>query len=109
MTDYLIQPPGEKVLPVTLGADRAFTINRVDALGDPVDFDPDSSVFFCSNISRTDQPRTFATITGSQAAFKIQSETLDKVKDGMLWQIVLRVGTLETPLLVGKFERRDGR
>ena len=39
MTDYLIDPPVEKLLPVTRGADRAFSVRRVDASGDPVNYD----------------------------------------------------------------------
>jgi hypothetical protein len=49
-----------------------------------------------------------AVVSGSTAAFALQSTLLDLVKSSTRWRIVLDVGESETPLLVGKFERYDG-
>lgn len=107
MADYLIAPPDEKVIPVTRGADRAFTIRRVDANGAPVSFGT-ATVYMYVDVDPASPTVINATVTTSQAAFVLPSTVLDLVKNRARWRIVWDQGDLETPLLVGRFERHDG-
>lgn len=107
MTDYLIAPPDEKVIPITRGADRAFTIRRVDSDGDPVSFGS-ATVYCFIDVDSANPTKVDATVTGSEAAFVLPSTVLDLVRNRARWRIIWDQGDLETPLLVGRFERRDG-
>lgn len=95
-------------MPVTRGCDKLFTLERRDADGVPQDYESGSEVYMWVDVDRDDPTRVDAVVSGSQAAFAIQSELLDQVRNGMRWRIVLDVGSVEIPLLVGRFERRDG-
>lgn len=106
--DYIGNPPQEKLIPVTRGCDRLFTIQRLDTDGDPQNFEAGSTVYMWVDVDKTAPTKVDATVSGSQAAFAIQSTVLDLVRTGTRWRIVLDVGNTEIPLLVGRFERHDG-
>lgn len=108
MTNYLIPPPVEKVIPVTRGCDRLFTVERKNEAGESTNFATGSAVYMWIDIDKTAPTKVDAVVSGSQAAFSIQSTVLDLVRTGTRWRIVLDVADTETPLLVGKFERHDG-
>ena len=105
---YICPPPLEKLIPVTLGCDRSFTVQRVNSSGTPVDFDAETTSYIFIDISRDAPTRIDAVISGSTAAFTIDSVVCDEIKNGTRWRIVLDMGELEVPLLVGRFERHDG-
>ncbi len=107
MTDYLIPPPASAVIPITKGCDRAFTIQRVNTTGTPVAFAAGVEVYIWVDVSPT-PVKVNAVVSGSTAAFILQSTVCDLVKNNGKWRAVLDSGDLETPLLVGRFERRDG-
>ena len=107
-SNYLCAPPLEKVIPVTRGCDRAFTVQRVNSTGAAVSFDPGTQVYMWVDLDRAAPTRVDAAVSGSTAAFALQSTVMDLVKSSTRWRIVLDVGQLEVPLLVGKFERYDG-
>ena len=107
MTDYLVPPPQSGVIPVTKGCDRAFTIQRVGTTGTPVDFPAGVTVYMWVDVDPS-PIKVDAVVSGSTAAFVLQSTVCDLVKNGGKWRAVLDSGDLETPLLVGRFERRDG-
>lgn len=107
MTDYLVPPPQSGVIPVTRGCDRAFTIQRVDTTGNPVSFPAGVEVYMWVDVDPA-PIKVNAVVSGSNAAFTLQSEVCDLVKNNGKWRAVLDSGDLETPLLVGRFERRDG-
>lgn len=108
-SNYIGIPPAEKIIPVTRGCDRSFTIQRVDSGGDPIDFDPATTVYMWIDIQRSDPTRVDAVVSGALAAFSLQSTVCDLVRDGTRWRVVLDLGSdVELPLLVGKFERYDG-
>ena len=106
--NYICAPPAERVIPVTRGCDRAFTVQRVSSTGAAVAFDAGTQVYMWVDVDKAAPTKVNAVVSGSTAAFALQSTLLDLVKDSTRWRIVLDVGESETPLLVGKFERYDG-
>ena len=107
MTDYLAPPPIEKVIPVTKGCDRSFTLQRVNTSGTPVNFG-NVTVYLKIDIDKANPTTVNAVVSGSTAAFTIPDAVCDQVKTGTRWRAVLDQGSLEIPLLVGRFERHDG-
>ena len=106
--NYICAPPVEKLIPVTRGCDRAFTVQRVNTAGSPGSFDAGTQVYMWVDLDKASPTRVNAVVSGSTAAFAVQSAVLDLVKNSTRWRIVLDVGELEVPLLVGRFERHDG-
>lgn len=105
---YIGAPPQERIIPVTRGCDRLFTLQRRDSEGDPQNFEAGSQVYMWIDIDRSAPTKVDAVVSGSTAAFAIQSDVLDQVRSSTRFRVVLDVGTTEIPLLVGKFERHDG-
>jgi hypothetical protein len=104
---YLTPPAAQYIIPVTLGAGTAFTLQRVDGSGNPLNYDVGTTVTMALDIptAPTTQP---ATVSGSSAAFQISNTVLDLVKTGTRWRVVMNADGLEIPLIVGRFERHDG-
>lgn len=105
---YVCAPPAERVIPVTRGCDRSFTIQRLNSGGSAVSFDAGSSVYMWIDIDRAAPTRVDAVVSGSNAAFVLDYAVCDLVRTGTRWRIVLKVGSSELALLVGRFERYDG-
>ena len=108
MPDYIGDALQPKVIRVTRGADRKFTLRRKDTDGNPVNWD--AQVYMSLDIGRT-PTRVDAQVTGPDAVFQIEAEVLDLAKSANTWQaIVSQPGSpsLETPLMVGTFLRQDG-
>lgn len=102
-------PPAEYPISVTKGFDKKFTLRRHDENGDPVNWD--ATVFIDIDIDRSNPTRVQATVTDDMAVFRIESLTCDSTKNNMAWRIGIsqpETPTLETPLMVGYFERKDG-
>lgn len=108
MNSYVCAPPDERIIPVTRGCDRAFTIQRLNTGGTAVNFDAGSSVYMWIDIDRAAPTQIDAVVSGSLAAFTLDFLVCDLVRTGTRWRIVLKVGSSELPLLVGRFERHDG-
>jgi len=108
VTSYVCAPPAERIIPVTRGCDRAFTIQRLNSGGTAVNFDAGSSVYMWIEIDRAVPTRVDATVSGSTAAFALDYTVCDLVRTATRWRVVLKVGSSELALLVGKFERHDG-
>lgn len=108
MTDYVVPPPAAKVIPVTRGCDRAFSLRRVDANAAPINFDVGTTVYMWVDVESGGPLKVDAVVSGSTANFVIDSAVCDQVRNNARWRVVLDSGDLETPLLVGRFERRDG-
>lgn len=108
MSDYVVSPPVEKLIPVTRGTDRSFTIRRVDSNGNPVPFNAGTTVYMWIDIDPANPTKVDAVVEGSAAAFLLDSSVCDQLRNGARWRAVLDQGDLETPLLVGRFERHDG-
>lgn len=111
MTDYLAAKLPNRVLPVTKGTDRVFSIRRRDpSTGAPLNWS--AQIFVDIDIDKTAPTRIAATIVNDLATVRIESTVCDLVKTGTTFRAVLSQAgtpTLETPLLVGTFERNDGR
>lgn len=107
MKSYVVSPPVEKVIPVTKGCDRAFSVRRVNDAGSPTNFDAGTTVYMWVEVGSS-PVKVDATISGSNATFVLDSALCDQVRNGAKWRAVLDKGDLELPLLVGRFERRDG-
>ena len=108
MSEYLGAPPAVKTIPVTKGCDRAFTVQRTNSSGSPVNFDAGTTVYMWIDIDRANPTKVDAVVSGSTAAFTISDTICDQVRSGTAWRAVIDLGDLEVPLLVGRFERHDG-
>lgn len=106
--EYIGAPPLERIIPVTRGCDRSFTIQRLDGDGDPTNFAAGTEVYLWVDIDKHNPTRVDAVVSGATAAFTIDAEICDQTRTGTRWRAVLDEGDLEVPLLVGKFERHDG-
>lgn len=104
---YISPPPSSATIPVTKGCDRSFSLQRVDSNGDPQSFG-NVTVYLKIDIDKASPTTVNAVVSGSTAAFTIPDAVCDQVKTGTRWRAVLDQGDLETPLLVGRFERYDG-
>lgn len=111
MADYIVRKRPNYVLAVTKGTDCVFTMIRRDPdTGDEMDWD--ASVYVDVDIDKTAPTRVETTVSGASAVVRIESTIADLTKTGTTWRaIVSQAGTptLETPILVGTFERDDGR
>lgn len=99
-----------RVIAITKGADLVFSVRRRDALGAQVDWDAD--VYTQVDVSRTSPTRVNATVSGSLATIRLESTLLDTIKNGTTWRVIMSqdgVPRLETAVMVGVFERNDGR
>lgn len=101
-------PPPKFTISVTLGADRVFTVNRVDPQGNPVNWD--ATVSMVIDIDKANPTKLEATITGNQAEMLIPRTVADLVKPTTRWRLVMTDSVTEriTPITVGNFERDDG-
>lgn len=104
---YVGSPPPQKIISITRGCDRAFTLQRIQN-GSPTNFDPGTTVYMWIDIDRKNPTKVDAVVSGSTAAFHLQSTILDLVRTGTKWRAVLDLGDLEIPLMVGRFKRYDG-
>lgn len=110
MTDYLTPKLPARIIPVTRGTDRVFTLRRRNAAGEVVDWD--SEVYVDIDIDRAAPTRVTAVVAGSAAVIRIESTVGDQTKTGTTWRAVRSAAgdpSTETPLLVGIFERNDGK
>lgn len=105
---YIGSPPDQFIIPVTLGADREFTLNRVDVNNNAVDWA--AQVFIAIDIPG--QAQIEATVTGNQAVILLPGTVCDQVKPTTRWRLYMQTttgsGTFTTPIAVGAFERDDG-
>lgn len=109
MTDYIGNPPNNRVIPVTKGADCRFTLRRRDTDGTLLDWGGD--VYVTIGIDK-DPVRVDAVVGGHDAVVRIESDVCDAVRNTTTWQAIISLSgdpSLELPLLVGTFERHDGK
>lgn len=105
---YIGDPPTRFTIPLTLGADREFTANRVDASNNPVNWN--ATVWMAIDVNRASPTTINATVTGNQAVVLIPHATCDTVPVGTRWRMYMQDNSsqLITPIAVGTFERDDG-
>lgn len=111
MVDYIGKPPAIKTIPTTKGTDVSFTLRRKDTDGNPVDWGVD--VYVDIDTERNSPPtRVEAAVTGPDAYVRIESQVADKFTRNTTWRAIRSTPgdpSLERPLVVGNFERFDGR
>lgn len=103
---YIGTPPQKFVIPVTLGTDREFTVSRIDASNNPVNWS--ATVSIAIDINPTSPTIIAATVTGNQAVVRLPSATNDQVTNYTRWRLYMVASGLTTPIAVGTFERDDG-
>jgi hypothetical protein len=107
--EYIGNPPAKFIIPVTIGTDREFTLNRNDGTPQKAPVDWAATVSMAIDIDKASPTVIAATVTGNQAVIVIPSATADLVKDKTTrWRISMTTGGLTTPIAVGSFERDDG-
>ena len=111
MPDYIYSRLPNRVIAVTRGSDRVFSVRRVDPVsGDSVDWD--AEVFCLVDVDRSDPTRVDGVVVGDVATIKLESELLDQVRNGTTWRVLMSQAgspSVETAVLVGSFERNDGK
>lgn len=111
MAEYITAKLPNRVIVVTRGCDRVITVRRRDPnTGDPVNWG--ASVFINVDVDRTSPTQISGVVNGSVATIRLESSLLDTVKNGTTWRVVMsQAGTpsLETAVMVGTFERNDGK
>lgn len=113
MPSYVTAKLPSRVIPLTKGCDAKLSLRRRDpATGAEINWVGD--VYMLIDIVKDSPPeRVNATASGSLAVVVIQSETADLCKTGTTWRIVLSdTGadpSFECALMVGTFERNDGK
>lgn len=113
MADYINPKIPSRVIVVTKDCDRTLTVRRRDKVtGEPVDWDAGAEVFIDVDVSRASKVRVNAGVDGSLATMRMESTLLNSVKNGATWRVILSQPgdpRYETPIMVGVFERNDGR
>lgn len=110
MPDYVYDKLPNRVIPLTKGCDRVIGLTRKDEDGDPVDWD--ATVYMLIDIDRDEPTYIEGTVVDEHATIRIESDVADVCRRGTTWRIALSENTApttETPLMVGTFERNDGK
>lgn len=77
-----------------------------------MDWGVDVEVYIRIDVTRSESERVSGTVDGSLATIRIESSVLDDLKTGTTWRVIMsQPGTprLETAVMVGTFERNDGK
>lgn len=111
MPDYITPKLPNRVIVVTKDCDRVITVRRRDPVtGVPVDWG--AAVSIKVDLVRGSPTTVNGTVNGSLASIRLESSLLDQVKNGTTWRVVMSQAgtpTLETAVMVGTFERNDGK
>lgn len=113
MAEYVNPKLPNRVIVVTRECDRSISIRRRDPVSHaPVDWGVDSEVYIKIDIDRNSPTRVSGTVSGSLATIRMESTVLDQVRNGTTWRVIWsQAGTprYETAVMVGTFERNDGK
>lgn len=107
MTVYIGDKLSSTVIRVTKGCDRKFSLTRKDGSGGPVAWNATVTL----KIDTSPVTSINATVASNVADVRIESTVCDQVVDGTSWQLLMSESgspPLETPLMVGHFQRQDG-
>lgn len=99
-------PPDTRVISVTRGCDRSFTVQRVNTDGDTIDWDSELSIII--DVPSKDAPTVLpATVSAESAIIVIPLAVCDLVTNRTAWRIIMHTNSY-FPVMVGGFERHDG-
>ena len=105
--NYLTPKLPTWTIPITRGADRTFTlVCRVSEGGAETDW---NAAVFMDIDTKPVATRVDAVVAGSRATFTIESEIAGLCTNSTAWRIIRDSGSSELPVMVGVFERNDGR
>lgn len=110
MASYVTPKLPNRVIPLTKDCDRSVALRRKDDLGDPVAWGAD--VYILIDIDRANPTKVDASVVGAVATIKIEAATANLCRSGTTWRVVMSQAgspTNEVPLMVGTFERNDGK
>src|SRR5947209_8971845 len=109
-SSYVGPPAVSLVIPVTLGCDFVFSVRRLDANQQPVDY-VGPVVCHVTDDRELINETIPATVTGNMATVRLTPDVLDRVRYSTKWRLAAQdpsfTPTLETPLMVGTFEPHD--
>lgn len=113
MPEYVNPKLPNRVIVVTKECDRLVSIRRRDPVTHAeVDWGVDVEVYIKVDVDRTTSTRVSGVVDGSLATIRMESSLLDTVKNGTTWRVIMSqpgVPRLETAVMVGTFERNDGK
>lgn len=113
MAEYVNPKLPNRVIVVTKECDRTVAIRRRDPVTHvPVDWGEDVEVYIRIDIDRNSPTRVSGEVSGSLASIRMESTVLDQVRNGTTWRVIMSqpgVPRYETPVMVGVFERNDGK
>lgn len=113
MTDYIVGKLPNRIIPLTKGCDARIALRRKDVTTkDPIDWG--GAVYMLIDLPQKEFPeRIDGVVDTSLATITIESDSADVCQNGTTWQVVLSVPgspkSYERPLMVGTFERNDGK
>lgn len=113
MADYISAKLPKRIIVVTKDCDHVLTVRRRNPdNGNPVDWGTNVSVFMRVDVSRSAPTTVSGSINGSLATVRLESSLLDTVRNGTTWRLIMsQTGSpsLETAVMIGVFERNDGK
>lgn len=113
MANYVTPKLPNRVIVVTKDCDRTLSIRRRDPVtGDPMDWGVGAEVYIKVDVPRAAPVQVDGVVEGSLATIRMESTLLNLVKSSTTWRVILsQPGSprYETPVMVGVFERNDGR
>lgn len=113
MTAYISAKLPKRIIVVTRDCDHVLSVRRRDPdTNNPVDWGTNVSVFMRVDVSRSAPTTVAGTVNGSLATVRLESSLLDTVRNGTPWRLIVSQAgspSLETAVMVGVFERNDGK
>lgn len=110
MADYVNPKLPNRVIVVTKGCDRSVSIRRRDPVTS-AEVNWDAAVYILVDVDKTTPTQVNGVVSGALATIRMESTLLDAVRTGTTWRVVMSSGTpsYEAAVMVGTFERNDGR
>lgn len=111
MAEYITAKLPNRVIVVTRDCDRKITVRRRDPItAEPVNWG--AEVYMKVDVDRNSPTHVAGEVSGSVATIRLESSLLDNVRNGTTWRVIMSEdGTprFETAVMVGTFERNDGK
>lgn len=108
---YITPKLPNRIITITRNADRVITIRRRDPVTAAA-VNWDAQLHMKIDVDPATVADIPATVEGSLATVRMESDLLDTLRKGTTWRLIMSQGSnpsLETPVMVGIFERNDGK
>jgi hypothetical protein len=113
VTEYINPKLPNRVIVVTKECDRTISIRRRDPVTNAeVNWGTGVELYIKIDIDKSSPTRVSGTVSGSLATIRMESSVLDSVRNGTTWRVIMSqpsTPSYETPIMVGVFERNDGK